>query len=212
VENEEERRMPQFVAQDPNFEARVRGSFARQSLNRTIGASLIRVAPGEVEIEVPFKEELGQQHGFIHGGIVAAIVDSACGYAALSLTPSTAEVLTVEFKINFLAPARGERLIARGRVSRPGRTVSVCHGDVFATGEGKEKLVATMLATIMTVSSDREGQHGGTPAQEGRAFAHDRHAPGQHGSDRMAHGGRRWCVCRGRGLAQRFRDIAGIAR
>ena len=129
--------MPEFVAQDPNFEARVRGSFAGQSLNRTIGARLGRVAPGEVEIEVPFREDLGQQHGFIHGGIVAAIVDSACGYAALSLTASSAEVLTVEFKINFLAPAQGERLIARGRVSRPGRTLSVCQGDVFATEDRK---------------------------------------------------------------------------
>ncbi len=204
--------MPQFVAQDPNFESRVRDSFASQALNRTIGASLGRVSPGEVEIEVPFREELGQQHGFIHGGIVAAIVDSACGYSALSLTASNAEVLTVEFKINFLAPAQGDRLIARGRVIRPGRTVNVCHGDVFAADKGKETLVATMLATIITVSSDRESQTGGSFAREDRTVANDRHAATQHVSNRIVRGSGRWCVCGGRSLAQRFREIAGIGR
>ncbi|OLC17863.1 MAG: thioesterase, partial [Candidatus Rokubacteria bacterium 13_1_40CM_69_27] len=124
--------MVAFAAQDPHFEARVRTSFDRQNLNRTIGARLGRVAPGEVEIELPFREALGQQHGFIHGGIVASIVDTACGYAALTLAPADAEVLTVEFKINFIAPAEGERLFARGRVAKPGRTLSICAGDVVA--------------------------------------------------------------------------------
>jgi uncharacterized protein (TIGR00369 family) len=147
--------MAAFAAQDPNFEARVRTSFDRQNLNRTIGARLGRVAPGAVEIELPFREALGQQQGFIHGGIVAAIVDTACGYAALTLTPADAEVLTVEFKINFVAPAQGERLLARGRVAKAGRTLSVCTGDVVAVSDATEKLVATMLATIMVVSRGR---------------------------------------------------------
>ena len=147
--------MSQFSAQDPAFEHRVRASFDRQSLNRTIGARLTRVAPGDVEIEVPFREGLGQQHGFMHDGIVSAIVDSAGGYAALSLTPPATEVLTVEFKINFVAPAKGDRIVARDRVTKPGRTLTVCVGEVFAVERGEEKLVATMLQTIMTVGQPR---------------------------------------------------------
>ena len=113
--------MSHFEPRDPRFESRVRESFARQTLMSTIGARLTRVAPGEVEIDLPFREDLGQQHGFIHGGIVTAIVDTACGYAALSLMEPEAAVLTVEFKLNFVAPARGERLVALGRVTKPGR-------------------------------------------------------------------------------------------
>ncbi len=114
--------MTTFAPQDSNFEARVRMSFARQRLMETIGAQLTRVSPGEVEIALPFREDLTQQHGYLHAGIVTSIVDSACGYAALSLTPAGAEVLSVEYKINLLSPARGERMIARGRVVRRGRS------------------------------------------------------------------------------------------
>lgn len=117
----------------------------------TIGARLTRVTPGEVEIELPFREDLGQQHGFMHGGIVTAIVDTACGYAALSLMEPEAAVLTVEFKLNFVSPARGERLVARGRVTKPGRVLTVCLGEVVALNGGEEKPVATMLATMMAV-------------------------------------------------------------
>ncbi len=143
--------MPQFEPQDPAFERRVRDSFARQRVMETMGATLLRVAPGEVDIELPFREELTQQHGFLHAGVVTTIVDSACGYAALSLMPPGAGVLTIEFKLNLLAPASGERMIARGRVTKPGRTINVSSGDVYAVQDGQEKLVATMLATIMTI-------------------------------------------------------------
>lgn len=129
----------------------MRESFARQKIMATIGARLIRVAPGEVDIELPFRDDLTQQHGFLHAGIVTMIVDNACGYAALSRMPADAAVLTVEYKTNFLAPATGERLIARGRVTRPGRTITVCAGDVFAVIDGRENLVATMLATMMAI-------------------------------------------------------------
>jgi uncharacterized protein (TIGR00369 family) len=143
--------MPNFDPADPEFEARVRGSFARQLVMQTIGARLKRVAPGEVDIELPFRRDLTQQHGYLHAGVVTTVVDSACGYAALSLTPPGAEVLSVEFKINLLAPASGELFDARARVLRAGRNVTVCAGDVFAVEAAREKLVATMLATMMTV-------------------------------------------------------------
>ena len=147
--------MPTFEPQDPNFEARVRASFARQKVMETIGASLTRVSPGEVEIELPFRDDLTQQHGFLHAGVVTAIVDSACGYAAMTLMPADATVLTIEYKVNFVSPATGDRLIARGHVTKPGRTVTVCSGDVVAQGAGQEKLVATMLGTMMTLRDEQ---------------------------------------------------------
>ena len=143
--------MPAFEAQDSAFESRVRGSFARQRVMQAIGASLTRVLPGEVEIVLPFRQDLTQQHGFLHAGIVSTIADSACGYAAFSLMPADAAVLTVEYKVNFLSPAQGDRMIARARVTKPGRTVTVCACDVFAVKNGQERIVATMLGTVMTV-------------------------------------------------------------
>ena len=143
--------MKTFEAPDPDFETRVRASFARQTFMETIGARLSRVAPGEVEIELPFRADLAQQHGYLHAGIVTAIVDTACGYAALTLTPAGAEVLSVEFKINLMSPARGELMRARACVVRAGRNITVCTGDVFALDAGREKAVATMLATMMTI-------------------------------------------------------------
>jgi uncharacterized protein (TIGR00369 family) len=121
----------------------------------TLGARLTRVAAGEVEIELPFREDLTQQHGFLHAGVVAAALDSSCGYAAFSLAPPGAGVLSVEFKTNLLAPASGDVLVARGRVLRSGRAISVCQADGFMRTGSNEVLVATMLATIMTVM-DRE--------------------------------------------------------
>lgn len=142
--------MSTVEAQDPNYQARVIASFARQKMMQTIGAKLIGVCPGAVEIELPFDENLTQQHGFLHAGAVATIGDTACGYAALSLAPADMAVLTIEYKINLLAPAVGKKLIARGRVTRPGRMITVCTGEVFAVMEDeKEKLVASMLGTIM---------------------------------------------------------------
>jgi uncharacterized protein (TIGR00369 family) len=143
--------MTGYVAQDEGFEERVRSSFARQKLMSTIGAELLRVAPGEADIELKFRDDLTQQHGYLHAGVVASIADSACGYAAFSLMPEDAEVLSIEYKINLLAPARGERITARSRVARPGRTITVCTCDVFALSDGKETLVATMLATMIAL-------------------------------------------------------------
>ncbi len=148
-----------FDPPDPDFAERVRASFARQRAMETLGARLLHVAPGEVEIELAFREELTQQHGFLHAGVVTTVLDSACGYAAFSLMPADAAVLSIEFKVNLLAPARGERLIARGRVTRAGRNVTVCAGDAFVVEEERERHVATMLATMMTVR-DRPGLAG----------------------------------------------------
>ena len=134
---------------ETNIEKRVRDSFARQSAMTTIGASLTKIGHGEATVELPFRSDLTQQHGFVHAGIVTMIVDTACGYAALSLMPLTAAVLTVEYKVNFLSPALGEKLIARGRVIKPGHTLMICLGEVHANNSGKEKLIATMLATMI---------------------------------------------------------------
>lgn len=135
---------------EKSIDKRVKDSFARQTVMATIGASITRVESGEVTIELPFRSDLSQQHGFIHAGVVTMIVDTACGYAALTMMPASAAVLTAEYKINFLSPAEGEKLIARGRVLKPGRALTVCYGEVHAKKDGKEKLIATMLATMMT--------------------------------------------------------------
>lgn len=136
---------------DPNFEQRVRASFDKQRLMQTIGARVDVVAPGRVELRLPFREELTQQHGFLHAGAIAAVADSACGYAALTLMPADAAVLSIEFKVNMLAPARGEAIVARGEVIRAGRTVTVCRADVVSITNGEEKLVAAMQGTMMVV-------------------------------------------------------------
>ena len=132
-------------------EKRVRDSFAKQAFMHLLGAGLTHVVPGEVDIDVPFRDDLVQQHGYLHAGVTTAIADSACGYAALSLMPSDAAVLSVEFKVNMLAPATGVRFLARGRVIRSGRTVTVCRGEVLAFDErGDARSVLEMLGTMMT--------------------------------------------------------------
>ena len=118
---------------------------------QTVGASLIRVAPGEVVIEFPFDSKLTQQHGFIHAGIVSTVLDSACGYAAFSLMPADAAVLTIEFKINLLSPARGEHFEAIGKVKKPGRNITVTEGEIYAQLGNGRKLVASMVGTMMAV-------------------------------------------------------------
>ena len=140
--------MPAFQPPDPDFERRVRASFAEQRVMTTLGARLAHVAPGEVDVVLPFRPDLTQQHGFLHAGITTTIVDSACGYAAYSLMPPDAAVLSIEFKVNLLAPARGERLIARGRVKKAGRTIMVCDADAFSVSGTDEKLVASMTGTV----------------------------------------------------------------
>ena len=141
---------------DPNYLERVRASFGRQRVMATIGAELITVEPGFVEIALPFRADLTQQHGFIHAGVVATILDSACGYAAFSLMPADMAVLTVEYKINLLRPAQGERLIARAHVTKSGKTLTVCEGDAIALDGGNEAVVASMMGTIIAVP-ERDG-------------------------------------------------------
>ena len=135
------------------IEARIRESFARQSIMTTLGAEIAAVRAGEVEVVLPFSDRILQQHGFIHAGAVATIADSACGYAALSVMPREAAVLTTEFKINLLAPAKGERLRALGRVVRNGRKLVVTLGEVFAEEGSARKQVALITATMMVVDT-----------------------------------------------------------
>jgi uncharacterized protein (TIGR00369 family) len=141
------------AAQDRDADQRVRESFSRQSIMATIGASVQSVRRGEVEIVLPFANHILQQHGFIHAGAVATIADSACGYAALSVMPADAAVLTTEFKINLLSPARGERLRAVGRVVRAGKKLVITMGEVFADEGGASKQVALITATMMVVDT-----------------------------------------------------------
>ena len=143
--------MNQARTSDPNFETRIRSSFERQGIMKTIGARLLSVVPGEVRIELPWSEAVTQQHGFVHAGILSTIADNACGYAAYTLMPAGSEVLGVENKINFLAPARGERFVSVGRVVKAGRTLAVCAGEVWAYDNGTETLVAVMQTTMMAL-------------------------------------------------------------
>jgi uncharacterized protein (TIGR00369 family) len=142
----------QFKPADPDFESRVRQSFGEQVVMQTINASLVAVEAGRVEIELPYQRELTQQDGFIHAGISSTIMDSACGYAAFTLMPADARVLTIEFKINLLAPAAGDRFRAIGRVRKAGRSLFVAEADLNAERDEADKLVATMVGTLMTVS------------------------------------------------------------
>jgi len=134
-----------------NFAEKVRESFARQRVMAFIGAELARISAGEVDIKLPFREDLTQQNGLLHAGITAAIVDSACGYAAFSMMADGSDVLTAEYKINFLSPALGDYFLAEGRILKPGKTLSVARGDLYAFKENEKKQVATMLATIFCV-------------------------------------------------------------
>ncbi|PSJ61548.1 PaaI family thioesterase [Pseudaminobacter soli (ex Li et al. 2025)] len=152
--------MAAIIEPSPDFEERVRASFARQKAMTTIGAALTLVRPGIVEIEMPYSEELTQQHGFLHAGIISAALDSACGYAAFSVMPDGASVLTIEFKVNLLAPGRGERFLFRGSVTKPGRTIVVADGQAYAfADDGEAKLIATMTGTMMAVLG-RDGIEG----------------------------------------------------
>ena len=132
---------------------RVRDSFAQQKFMATLGASLASVKPAAVEIAVPFRADLTQQNGCVHAGVITSVLDSACGYAALSVAPEDAGVLSVEFKVNLLSPAVGERFVARAQVKRAGRKITVCAADAFAIKGTNEKLIATMLATIITTNA-----------------------------------------------------------
>jgi uncharacterized protein (TIGR00369 family) len=133
-------------------EARVRASFARQGAMRLIGARLFELRPGYCAIELPFRDDLTQQHGYVHAGIVSAIADSAGGYAGFTLFPDDASVLTVEYKLNLIAPAAGERLVAEAEVVKPGRTLAITRGEVYAEAGGKRTLCALMQQTLIVMA------------------------------------------------------------
>ena len=175
--------MQAFDPQNVDFESAVRESFDRLTLMKTIGATLQRVSPGEVEIALRFRTDLTQHHGFMAAAVLTAVIDVACGYAAMTLMPPGCSVLTIEYKANFLAPAQGERVVARGRVIRPGRTVSVCAGDVVTVDRGQEKLVATLLATMMRVDGEPVSPRPAAKAPAHQSVTHPRRT-------------RRWCLCR----------------
>lgn len=148
------RRPPQSTPQDPEFEARVRADFGRQEAMALLGATIARVEPGLVEVRMPFRRDLAQQHGFFHAGLVGAIADSAGGYAAHTLMPAASEVLTVEYKLNLLAPAAGDTAFATGRVVRSGRTLTVCELEVEVELAGERKTCAWGLQTLIRRTPD----------------------------------------------------------
>ena len=141
-----------FVPRDPDFVEKTRASFVQQSFMQTLGAVMTVIEPGRCEIRVPFRPELSQQDGYFHAGVSGAIADSASGYAAYSLTPPDTNVLTVEYKLNLVAPALGELVIARADVLRAGRTLTVCRADVHVVRDGAETICATSLSTIMALA------------------------------------------------------------
>jgi len=140
-----------FSPTNPDFEARTRDSFSRQGIMSLIGARLGRVEPGLAEVLLPYREDLSQQHGYFHAGVTSTIADSAGGYAAFTLFPAGATVLTTEYKINLLAPADGHMLRALGRVVKPGRTLTVCDVEVFVEKDGTERLCAKLLQSLITL-------------------------------------------------------------
>lgn len=146
-----EKTIRSFVPGDQNYEQRVRDSFARQGIMTHIGAELGRVEPGYCEIRLPFRDTLTQQHGFFHGGVTTTIADSACGYAGFTLMPADATVLTIEYKVNFLAPADGELLFARGHVVKPGRSIIVCQSEVTVVKGDSQRVCASMTETMMVM-------------------------------------------------------------
>lgn len=143
--------VPRLEPANSDFARRVQDSFARQGAMHTLGAELSLLEPGAVNVCLDWAPGLTQQHGFLHAGMVSAALDSACGYAGLTLMPADAAVLTIEFKINLLAPAKGQRFRMEGRVLKPGRTITVTEGRAYAIDEGREKLIATMGCTLMCV-------------------------------------------------------------
>jgi uncharacterized protein (TIGR00369 family) len=140
-----------FIPVDAGYEPRVRGSFARQGAMKLIGAELLEVAPGYCAIAIKPRPEVSQQHGYVHAGVISMIVDTAGGYAGFTLFPAESSVLTVEFKVNLLGPAQGERLLAEGFVVKPGRTLVVTRGEVHSERGGTRTLVALMQQTLIVL-------------------------------------------------------------
>jgi uncharacterized protein (TIGR00369 family) len=143
--------MPRFQPKNPDFRAAAIETFDRQPAMRTLGISIARLEPGDVELSMAYSSALTQQHGFVHAGIITAGLDNACGIAAFTLMPAGAGILTVEFKTNLLAPAKGERFLFRASVVKPGRTLTVCEARAFAEADGAERLIATMTGTLMAL-------------------------------------------------------------
>ena len=146
-----------FVPSDPTYAERVRDSFARQGAMTLLGATIVAVEPGYCAIALTPRPEVAQQHGYVHAGVVGAMVDTAGGYAGFTLFPASASVLTVEYKLNLLAPAEGERLVAEGFVVKPGRTLAITRGEVHAEESGKRTLVALMQQTLMVMRGKSDG-------------------------------------------------------
>ncbi|MEW5888512.1 MAG: PaaI family thioesterase [Pseudomonadota bacterium] len=149
--------MGHFEARDPNYAEKVRASFARQKIMAHIGAELAEVRPGHCEIRLPYRPEITQQHGYFHGGVIGTIADSAGGYAGYTLMPADASVLTVEYKLNILAPGEGELLIAEGRVIKAGRTLVITRAEVYAERNGRRSHCASMQQTLMTMHGRSDG-------------------------------------------------------
>jgi len=143
--------MPRLEPKNPDYLAVATATFERQPAMRNLGISIVRIEPGEVELSMPYSADWTQQNGFVHAGIITAALDTACGIAAFTLMPEGADILTVEFKTNLLAPARGERFAFRAAVIKPGRTLTVCEGKAFAGRGGAESLIATMTGTLMAL-------------------------------------------------------------
>src|SRR4051812_43907173 len=143
--------MPQFQPKNPDYRAIAVDTFERQRAMHTLGISMARMEPGEVDLAMDYAAEFTQQNGFVHAGVITAGLDNACGIAAFTLMPAGSDILTVEFKTNLLAPARGERFVFRARVVKPGRTLTVCEAQAFAEHGGTENLIATMTGTLMAL-------------------------------------------------------------
>jgi uncharacterized protein (TIGR00369 family) len=145
--------MPRFEPKNPDFRTAATATFAARPAMRTLGISIARLEPGEVDLAMAYSPELTQQNGFVHAGIITAGLDNACGITAFTLMPKGAEILTVEFKTNLLAPTKGERFVFRATVIKPGRTLTVCEVRAFAEHQGVETLVATVTGTLMALTA-----------------------------------------------------------
>ncbi|WJR79257.1 PaaI family thioesterase [Bradyrhizobium sp. NP1] len=143
--------MPRFEPKNPDYRAVATATFGRQQAMRSFGISIAHLEPGEIDLTMPYSADFTQQNGFVHAGVITAALDTACGIAAFSLMPDGADILTVEFKTNLLAPAKGERFIFRGAVVKPGRTLTVCEARAYAVSGSGESLIATMTGTLMAM-------------------------------------------------------------
>jgi uncharacterized protein (TIGR00369 family) len=149
--------MPRFEPKNPDFRAVAAATFDRQQAMRTLGISIARLEPGEVDLSMPYSPDWTQQNGFVHAGIITAGLDNACGITAFTLMPPGSDILTVEFKTNLLAPPKGERFSFRASVIKPDRTLTVCEARAFAQADGVESLIATMTGTLMALTRREPG-------------------------------------------------------